>query len=139
MNTFTKCFISIFTLLGALLLFCALIRLYNGKSAFISLSDIDIYFSQIDVYKPFKDFTDVFTKLRDEFLDDVQNLELWNYPIESVSDFFMSIFNFTRWLGTIIFDIMKLLGLPFYAIYTFIAFMVSIISTFFGFTTNLLL
>lgn len=139
MNTFAKCFIGLFGLLGAFLLFCALIRLSNGKSAFISLSDINLYFSQIDIYKPFKDFSDAFTKLKNEFFDDVQNLQLWNYPIESVSDFFMSIFNFTRWLGTIIFDIMKLLGLPFYAIYTFIDFLVSLLSAFFGFTTNLLL
>lgn len=139
MNTFAKCFIGLFTMLGALLLFCALVRLSNGKSAFISLSDINLYFSQIDVYKPFKDFSDSFTRIKDEFFDDVQNLELWNYPIESVTDFFMSIFNFTRWLGNIIFDVMKLLGLPFYASYTLIEFLVSVISAFFGFTTNLLL
>ena len=74
MNTFTRCFIGLFGMLGTFLLFCALVRLSNGKSAFISLSDINLYFSQIDVYKPFKDFADAFTKLKDEFFYDVQNV-----------------------------------------------------------------
>lgn len=139
MNSLGKAFIVLFSFLGATLLFCALIRLANGKSAFISMTDLYYYFQDVDILKPFNKLVEYFTELKDNFVVDITDIQSWNTQINSFSDLWDSFLNFFSYIGKVLFDIVLFVGFPVVATYYSMEFLVSLFGTFFSFISAVLL
>lgn len=69
MNVFKGFIIATFSFLGALFLLVGLIRLSNGSDAFVSLSSIQSYFSNLDLFSSFKKAISEFLSIIDSFKD----------------------------------------------------------------------
>lgn len=126
MSVFKGIIASLFTTFIIVFMVIFLVRLSNGKSAFIGTSDFYYYFQSVDLLKPFKIMLDEFVKQINSYSSSVASFG----SIQNIGDFFNvlskfipSFFTLFTWPIQLIYYVLYFIGTLIGEIMRFFAFL----------------